>query len=106
MTKITAKIASLKEAIQNALTGLKEAWETEPVSVLTAAASTITFVFAKFGVPINGSELLEALEFIVPILVTGIWARKKVTPVAKLKRAKAKAARAEKASRPTLGSPR
>jgi hypothetical protein len=57
-------------------------YKTEPVVVLAAVASAVVFVAANFGVVVDQTSLLSALEYIVPILLGGAVARSKVSPVA------------------------
>jgi hypothetical protein len=57
-------------------------YKTEPVVVLAAVASAVVFVAANFGIVVDQTSVLSALEYIVPILGFGVVARYKVTPVA------------------------
>lgn len=66
--------------IQKLVTALKQAWATEPTRVISLLASLIVFVFAKAGLVVNQATLLEALAFIVPLLVGGELTRSQVRP--------------------------
>lgn len=65
------------------IAAIREAWATEPVRVLTVVATVITFLAAKLGIVVDERSILEALEFVIPVLGLGFFARKQVTPAKK-----------------------
>ncbi len=67
--------------LKNLVDRLVNLYKTEPVVVLSAVASAIVFLAANFGIVVNETSVLSALEYIVPILGLGVYARTKVTPV-------------------------
>lgn len=79
-------MTKIKELLGRALASLKETWLMEPTRVLWFAASAIVFAAAKFGIVVNRASLLEALAFIVPLIVGGVVNRSQVVPKARLRR--------------------
>ena len=67
--------------ITNLVNYVKNLYATEPVVVYSAVAAAVVFVAANFGIVVNETSLLSALEYIVPILLGGVAARSLVSPV-------------------------
>lgn len=59
---------------------IRALWATEPVRVTTSTVAVVVFVAAKFNVVVDEAGLLEALALVVPILLGGEAARRKVQP--------------------------
>lgn len=62
------------------LTTLRAVWATEPVRVLTVLSAVVVFIAAKAGVIIDEQNAGEALALILPILLGGEAARRRVSP--------------------------
>ena len=60
---------------------LLSAAQANPVRVATYTAAVIVFVAAKAGVVISEQDVLPALLLILPIVLGGEAARRKVSPV-------------------------
>lgn len=65
----------------NLVNYVKNLYKTEPVVVFSAVAAAVVFVAANFGIVVDETSVLSALEYVVPILLGGAVARSKVTPV-------------------------
>jgi hypothetical protein len=73
----------IMSVITNVVNYVKNLYNTEPVVVLTAVASVVVFVAANFGIVVDQTSVLSALELVVPILLSGAVARSLVSPVTK-----------------------
>jgi ABC-type Co2+ transport system permease subunit len=69
--------------ITNVINYVKNLYKTEPVVVLSAVAAAVVFVAANFGIVVDETSVLSALEYVVPILLGGAVARSLVSPVKK-----------------------
>lgn len=59
---------------------LRALWQGNPVRVTAIAASVVVFALAKLGIVIDEQNVGEALTIVLPILLGGELARRKVTP--------------------------
>lgn len=69
--------------IANVINYVVNLYKTEPVVVYSAVAAAVVFVAANFGIVVDQTSVLSALEYVVPILLTGVAARSLVSPVKK-----------------------
>jgi len=69
--------------IINVVNYIENLYKKEPVVVLTAVASAVVFVAANFGIVVDQTSVLSALELVVPILLGGVVTRSLVSPVKK-----------------------
>ena len=69
--------------ITNVINYVKNLYHTEPVVVLSAVAAAVVFVAANFGVVVDETSVLSALEYVVPILLGSAVTRSLVSPVKK-----------------------
>ena len=74
-------LANLKALAETVLANRLYTYDTEPVRVYTTGAAALVFLAAKLGVVVDKQSAIDALALCLPILLAGVGARKKVTPV-------------------------
>lgn len=66
------------------LDALRQVWRHEPVRCATVIASAVVFAAAKAGLVIDQQTVVNALLYVVPLVLAGEAARPHVVPVHKL----------------------
>lgn len=74
-------LLNIKALAETVLANLLYTFDTEPVRVYTVGAAAVVFLAAKLGIVVPQQDAVDALAFCLPILVAGVGARRKVTPV-------------------------
>jgi hypothetical protein len=72
---------NLKALAETFLANLVYTFDTEPVRVYTGGAAAVVFFAAKFGIVVDEQSAKDALAYALPILLAGVGARRKVSPV-------------------------
>jgi hypothetical protein len=73
----------MSELIAKVVAAVKNLLATEPAVVYAAVASVVVFVAAHFGIVVDQTSVIEALAYVVPILLAGVGTRAVVQPVSK-----------------------
>lgn len=71
---------AIKGIAGRAVAKVQQVWKDEPVAVITTVTSVVVFVCARVGVVVPEQTIAHAVAYLVPILLGGAAARKRVSP--------------------------